>query len=164
MLDMSDLEPRSMNDLDLWYIGSCTHLVNCIYQLWHHRLKQFLKYPLFYLFFIQKHTGPNLTLPQNRSRSTQGHHLNKFGSTRAPDAAYQVSRSSVFWFRTRRFFKVFTIYGQGGQLGPLSQWGVIWNLASIGQVVSKEKMFETVDIHTYIHTYTHTDDKGLAIL
>ena len=45
------------------HIGSCTHLVNCIYQVWHHRLKYFLKYPLFYLFPIQKHTGPNLTVP-----------------------------------------------------------------------------------------------------
>ena len=32
------------------HIGPCTHLVNCIYQLWHQRLQQFLKYPLFYLF------------------------------------------------------------------------------------------------------------------
>ena len=28
--------------------GSSTHLVYCIYQLWHHRLQQFLKNPLFY--------------------------------------------------------------------------------------------------------------------
>ena len=38
-------------------------------------------------FPIQKHKGLNLTLPYNRSWSTQGHHLNKFASTRAPDAA-----------------------------------------------------------------------------
>ena len=35
-----------------------------------HRLQQFLKNPLFYLFPIQKHKGPNLTLPYNRSGST----------------------------------------------------------------------------------------------
>ena len=32
----------------------------------------------------------------------------------------------------------------------------LWNLASIGPVVSEEKMFENVDIHTYIHTRIHT--------
>ena len=41
--------------------------------------------------------------------------------------------------------------------GPLEQtWihgGSIWKLASIGPVVSEEKMFENVDTHTY---YTHT--------
>ena len=37
-------------------------------------------------------------------------------------------------------------------LVPPSQGGSIWNLASIGPVVSEEKMFENVDIkHT--HTY-----------
>ena len=70
------------------------------------------------------------------------------------------------------FFKVFTIYRHGGHLGhvtltiwtnfrSLSQGGFIWNLASIGLVVSEEKMFENVDIK---HTYTPTDDKGLPIL
>ena len=33
--------------------GSCTHLVDCIYQFWYHRLQYFLKNPLFYLFPIQ---------------------------------------------------------------------------------------------------------------
>ena len=40
--------------------GSCTHLVNCIYQLSHHRLQLFMKIPLFYRFPIHKHEGPNL--------------------------------------------------------------------------------------------------------
>ena len=35
---------------------------------------------------------------------------------------------------------------------PPSQGGYIWNLASIGPVVSEEKMFENVDIQ---HTHTH---------
>ena len=39
-----------------------------------HRRQQFPTNPLFYMYFfpIQKHKGPNLTLPLNRSRSTQG--------------------------------------------------------------------------------------------
>ena len=69
-----------------------------------HRWQYFLKNPLFYLFPIQKHKGPNLTLPENRSRSTQGHQLSKFCSTQAPDDVYQDSRSLAFWFRRRRFF------------------------------------------------------------
>ena len=43
-----------------------------------------------------------------------------------------------------------------------SQGGSIWNLASIGPVVSEE-MFENVDMHT-THTHTLTDDRGLCIL
>ena len=35
---------------------------------------------------------------------------------------------------------------------PPSQGGSTWNLASIGQVVSKEKMFENVDARTYTGT------------
>ena len=35
-----------------------------------------------------------------------------------------------------------------------SQWGSIWNLASIGPLVSEE-MFEIADIHTYMHTRIH---------
>ena len=45
-------------------------------------------------------------------------------------------------------------------LVPPSQGGPISNLASIGPVISEEKMFENVDIHKYIHTY---DDSGLPI-
>ena len=37
---------------------------------------------------------------------------------------------------------------------PPSQGGSLWNLASIGSVVSEEKMFENVDIHTYTHMRT----------
>ena len=78
---------------------------------WYYRLKQFLKNPLFYLFPVQKHKGPNLTLPQHRSRPTQCHYPNKIGRTRAPNAVYQVSRSSAFWFRRRRFLSVLPYIG-----------------------------------------------------
>ena len=66
---------------------------------------------LFYVFPKQKHKWPNLTLPYNRSRLTQRHYLNKLGSTRVQDAAYQDSRSSAFWFQRRRFFKVLLFMG-----------------------------------------------------
>ena len=61
MLNLSDLGPRPMNDLDLLYLYRfINHLVNCIYQLRHHRLQKILKNPLFYLFPIHLHKGPNI--------------------------------------------------------------------------------------------------------
>ena len=57
-------------------------------------------------------------------------------------------------------FKGFNIYWHGGHLGHVT-WTIWtncrspipWNLASIGPVVSEEKMFENVDIDTHIPTY-----------
>ena len=43
--------------------------------------------------FKQTHRRPNLTFGQNRSRSTQGHHLFTFGRACCSDVAFQVSRS-----------------------------------------------------------------------
>ena len=72
----------------------------------------------------------NLTLSSNRSRSTQGHHFNKYDSTAASDATYyQLSRSSAFWFQKRRFFKVFIIYGHVGHLGHVT-WTIWTNFNS----------------------------------
>ena len=154
------------------HLASCTHLVNCIYQLWHHRLQQFLKNRLFYLFPIQKHKGPTLTLPQNRSGSTQDHHLNKLGSIWTPDVAYRVSRSSAFWFQRRRFLNIFF---------HIWAWRLAWScdqdhlnklsfphpieapygiMILIGPVVSEEKMFKECGRRTT----TTDDDGGLPIL
>ena len=36
---------------------------------------------------------------------------------------------------------------------PLSQGGSIWNLASVGPVVSEKKMFENADTHTNTHKH-----------
>ena len=54
-------------------------------------------------FSIQKHKGPK------QANSTQGHHLNKLGSIRAPDAAYQVSRSLAFWLRFLQYMGLVAI-------------------------------------------------------
>ena len=44
MLNLSDLGPRPVNDLDLLYLYRfINHLVNCIYQPRHHRLHKILK-------------------------------------------------------------------------------------------------------------------------
>ena len=43
------------------------------------------------------------------------------GSTCIDNATYQDSRSSVYWFWRKRFFKVFAIYGHGGHLDHVTQ-------------------------------------------
>ena len=43
-----------------------------------------MKYPLFSHFPIEKPKLPNVTLPSNRSRSLQGHHLNKLWGQESP--------------------------------------------------------------------------------
>ena len=65
-----------------------------------------------------------------------------------------------FGSREEDFLKVFTIYGHSSNLGHVtwtiwtvfrspSHGGSTWNLASIGPMVSEDKMFENVDTHTY---------------
>ena len=102
---------------------------------------------------------------KKKSRSTQGHSLNNHSSTYVPDATYQVSRPSVYWFWRRRFFKFFTIYRRGGYVGhvtrtiwttlrsPISR-GSTWNLVTIGPVVSEKNSFENVDGWTTVGRQT----------
>ena len=44
---------------------------------------------------------------------------------------------------------------------PPTQGGSIWNLSSIGPVISEEMMFENVDTHT--HTYIRTTEPTYTI-
>ena len=46
---------------------------------------------------------------------------NNLSSTCKDNATYKVSRSLVYWFWRRRFFKVFTIYGHSGHVGHVTQ-------------------------------------------
>ena len=48
---------------------------------------------------------------KNRSRSTQDHHLGKLGSTRVPDAVYQISTISANRFRRKRFLRILPYLG-----------------------------------------------------
>ena len=50
------------------------------------------------------------------SMSTQGHHLNKFGSTPVLDAAYQVSSSWPFGFREEDFERLLAYMGLAATL------------------------------------------------
>ena len=79
------------------------------------------KNDLHFLPYKRLNLKSNLTLTLNRSRSTQGHNLNNLGSTCIDNATYQVSRSSVYCFWSRRFFKVLTIYWHGGHVGHVTQ-------------------------------------------
>ena len=67
------------------------------------------KYIIF-TFYHSKAYVTNLTLTENRSRSTQGHNSNNFGNTCIDNAAYQVPRSSIYCFLRRRFFLRFLPY------------------------------------------------------
>ena len=90
--------------------------------------------------------------------STQGHDLNKLGSTRARDATHQLSRSSAFLFQRRRFLRVLPYIGMAAILVMghkticvythfhfPSHGGSIWNLASNSLAVSMEKKLENVE-------------------
>ena len=57
----------------------------------------------------------------DQSRSTQGHHCNKLGSTRSLNAAYQLLRSSTFWYRSRRFLRFLPFMGWSGDLDRLNK-------------------------------------------
>ena len=83
----------------------------------------------------------------NMVKVNPGSSYENVGSTRLPDAVYQVSRSSASWFRRRRFMKYFIKNGQwlcdlkhlNKFSFPTSYEGSIWNLASIGLAVSEQK-------------------------
>ena len=76
--------------------------------------------------------------------STQGHNLNNLGSTCIDNATYQVSRSSVYWFWSRRFLKVFTIYGHGGHLGHVTQ--LIYTFFPFSLKLSYELWFQIAQL------------------
>ena len=77
ILYVHDLRTRSSNDLDLQYSHTFIYSIRCLLlPTFRSMAAEFLKNPLFSLFPIEKPMLPNLTLPLNRSRSLQGHHLN----------------------------------------------------------------------------------------
>ena len=114
----------------------------------------FCKNPLFQLFPIQKHKGPNLTLPLNRSRSTQGHHLNKLGSTWALDATYWVSRHRPFCPGEEDFLR-FLPYMCIADI--LVMWPIPFEQTFVPPVPRRLHMkfgFRGEDVWKWWHTYT----------
>ena len=80
-----------------------THIFSLTQLVSGHILSKFLRNPLFSIFPTEKPKLQNLTLPKSRSRSLNGHHLNKQGWTGVPDATHQVSLKSAHWFREEDF-------------------------------------------------------------
>ena len=74
--------------------SSCTYLFNYMYT--------YIHITGFNLQLKNLKKGTKFDLVK-KIKVTPSHHLNKFGSTRAINAAYQVSRSSAFWFQRGRF-------------------------------------------------------------
>ena len=62
----------------------------------------------------------NLTLAYNRSRSVQGHYLNKLLLAGVPDGIYQFHGNRLASSNEEDFKRVFTIYGRGGHLGHMT--------------------------------------------
>ena len=64
----------------------------------------------------------NLTLPQNRTKSIQGHHFNKLLWARVPDASWipNFVEISPLFPEKKIFLKGFYLYGRGGHLGHVN--------------------------------------------
>ena len=75
------------------------------------------------VFPIQTRMRPNLTLPYNRSRSTQGHHLYKLCRARVPNAQCWMPSFKIIGLLVleKKIFKGFTIYGHGSHLGHVTK-------------------------------------------
>ena len=75
-------------------------------------------------FSIQKPKGPKLTVPKNRSRSTQGHCLYNLFQGLTPKmlhAKFQSNRPSGCGEEDfLKIFKVFSTYEHGGHLGHVT--------------------------------------------
>ena len=77
-LYVHDLGPRSRNDLDRLYSHIFICLIRCLLLLLFRSLAAIVsEKSTVFTFTYRKPKLPNLTLPLNRSRSLQGHHLNK---------------------------------------------------------------------------------------
>ena len=58
------------------------------------------------LLQLKKHLEANFTLAVGRSRSTWDDHLNTLDKPYIPNASYQIQKSLIYWFWSRRFERV----------------------------------------------------------
>ena len=169
---MSDLGPRSMNDTDLWYSYRFIYSFSWLHLPTLTSYNTIVSEKSVVLPFCpyKNCKGPNLTSPQNRSRSTQDCHLSKLGSTQALDDAFQGHQP--FGSKEEDILR-FLPYMYIGMAAILVMWpglfeqtivapshrSSIWNLTLIGPVVSEEKMFQECGWQRL-----EDDDGGLPIL
>ena len=77
-LHVHDLGPKSSNDLDLQYSHNFINSIRCLLLQTFRSLAAIVsEKSTISLFPIEKPKLPNLTLPENRSRSLKGHDLYK---------------------------------------------------------------------------------------
>ena len=102
------------------------------------------------MFFEINIFKPNkIDLCVKRSEVNLDHYLKEFGSTRVPDASYQVSRSSAILFWKRIFLRFLPYMGMAA-IFAMWPWTFEETFAPITFNVnwlsaSEEKMFENVD-------------------
>ena len=130
--------------------------------------------PLFAFFPIQKPKWPNLMLPQNRSRSIKGHHLNKLERGLQQQCCIPSFKGTGHLVPEKNIFEGFLPYV--GVVAILVMWprpyeqtfvpfvpqphgGSTCNLISISLAVSEEMSFENVD-----EADTDANDEPLPIL
>ena len=150
------------------HIGSCTDLINCIYQLWHHRLQwkihcfTFLRYKSIrnQIWPCRKlgHCQPrviiwtNLVVLEHPMLHTKFQGQQSFGSREEDFLRFLpymgMAATLVMW--PGPFEKTFV---------PPSHKSSTWNLTLIGSVVSEKKMFKECG-----RRQTTNDDRGLPIL
>ena len=75
-LYVNDLGPRARNDIDLKYSLTFIYWIRCLYIPIFMTLAAIVsEISTVFPFLIEKPKLQNLTLPENRSRSLQGHHF-----------------------------------------------------------------------------------------
>ena len=160
MLKMSDLGPRPMKDFGLLYLYRfINHLVNCFYQLRHHRLQKSLKNPLFYLFPYTcimnqiwschkigqgQHSviiWTNLVALEHSMMQLKFQCYRPFGAREEDFLRFlpYMAISAILVIRPGSVEQIFIAPSHGC---------FIWNLTLIGPVVSEEKMLKMLT--TYI--------------
>ena len=82
---------------------------------------------IFWYFFPYKSIRDQIWPCRKIGQDQQGHHLNKHSSIRCCIPSFKVIG---LWFRRRRFFKIFTIYGHGAYLGHVNKlsFPIPWRL------------------------------------
>ena len=170
MLNLSDLGPRPMNDLDLLYLYRfINHLVN--FDIIDY--KRFWKIHCF-TFYPYKCIRDQIG---SCHKIGQGQHSviiwTNLVVLEHPMMQIKFQCYRPFGAREEDFLRFLPYMAISAILvirpGPVEQIFIvpshrcfIWNLTLIGPVVSEEKMLKMLT--TYIHTYIHTDNRGIPIL
>ena len=150
-LYVHDLGPRSSNDLDLQYSHTFITSIRCLLLPTFRSLAAIvLKHPLFSLFPIEKPMLPNLTLPQNRPRSLQGHNFNIYDGLESLMLHTKIRENQPAGSGKEDFRRVFTIPASCDQIFiSLFLKACVQYRVQIGTVVSEKIWFEFLYVHDF---------------